>query len=121
MDPRDDDRGRTVGAGHDVMSEPVAIARVDEIAEGKGKAFEVGEKRIAIFQVDGQFRAIDDACPHAGASLAEGYVENGHVGCPWHYAEFDLTTGEHRHAPATCGVSVYPVSVEEGQVKVEVA
>ena len=81
----------------------------------------LGEKRIAIFQVDGEFRAIDDACPHAGASLAEGYVENGHVGCPWHYAEFDLTTGEHCHAPATCGVGVYPVTVEDGQVKVNVA
>ena len=103
------------------MSQPVAIARVDEIAEGKGKAFEVGEKRIAIFQVDGEFHAIADACPHAGASLAEGYVENGHVGCPWHYAEFDLTTGEHCHAPATCGVGVYPVTVEDGQVNVNVA
>ena len=76
MDPRDDDRGRTAGAGHDVMSEPVAITRVDEIAEGKGKAFEVGEKRIAIFQVDGQFRAIDDACPHAGASLSPSTAAN---------------------------------------------
>ena len=121
MDSRNDDRGRAAGVGHDVMSEPVAIARVDEIAEGKGKAFEFGEKRIAIFQVDGQFRAIDDACPHAGASLAEGYIENGHVGCPRHYAEFDLTSGEHRHAPATGGVGVYPVTVEDGQVKVEVA
>ena len=103
------------------MSQPVAIARVDEIAEGKGKAFEVGEKRIAIFQVDGEFRASDDACPHAGAPLAEAYIENGHVGRPWHYAELDLTTGEHCHAPATCGVGVYPVTVEDGQVKVNVA
>ena len=64
------------------MSESVAIARVDEIAEGKGKAFEFGEKRIAIFQVDGQFRAIDDACPHAGASLAEGQGTRRRGPCP---------------------------------------
>ncbi len=102
------------------MSAATTIASVDEIAEGKGKAFDVGEKRIAIFNVAGNFHAIDDACPHAGASLAEGYLENGNIGCPWHYAEFELTTGKHLHAPATCGVEVYPVQIEGGQIKVEV-
>ena len=103
------------------MSATPSIARVDEIAEGKGKAFDVGEKRIAIFQLDGRFHAIDDACPHAGASLAEGYLEVGIVGCPWHYAEFELVSGKHRHAPATCGVTVYPVTITDGQIHVEVA
>tara|TARA_B100001123_G_scaffold367610_1_gene428026 strand:+ start:318 stop:629 length:312 start_codon:yes stop_codon:yes gene_type:complete len=102
------------------MSAPFAIARVEDIDEGKGKAFEIGEKRIAIFHIDGKFHAIDDACPHAGASLAQGYLENGKVGCPWHYAEFELTTGKHCYAPATCGVTVYPVTLEGGEVIVEV-
>ena len=121
MESRYDDRGRTVGVGNDVMSRSVAIAKVDEIAVGNGKAFEVGEKRIAVFNVEESFYAIDDACPHAGASLAEGYLKDGNVGCPWHYAEFDLTTGDHHHAPATCGVSVYPVVVEGNQIKVTIA
>ena len=103
------------------MGAPTTIASVDEIAEGTGKAFEVGDKRIAVFQVDGKFQAIDDVCPHAGASLAEGYLEGGNIGCPWHYAEFELTTGKHTSAPATCGVAVYPVQVEDGQIKVEMA
>ena len=102
------------------MSQPVAIARVDEIAEGKGKAFELGEKRIAIFNVAGKFHAIDDECPHAGASLSEGYLEGGNIGCPWHYAEFELATGKHLHAPATCGVTVSPVQIEDCQIKWEV-
>ena len=102
------------------MGTPVFITMVDDIAEGKGKAFEVNEKRIAVFKVDGKFHAIDDTCPHAGASLAEGYVEGGNVGCPWHYAEFEIMTGKHRHAPATCGVEVYPVTIEGSQIKVEV-
>ena len=46
-------------------------------------------------------------------------MKDDHVGCPWHYAEFDLATGSHRHAPATCGVNVYPVTVEADEVKVE--
>ena len=119
MESRYDDRGSAIGVGDDVMSTSVTIARVDDIAEGKGKAFEVGEKRIAVFNVMGKFHAIDDVCPHAGASLAEGYLKDNHVGCPWHYAEFDLATGSHRHAPATCGVNVYPVTVQADEVKVE--
>jgi nitrite reductase/ring-hydroxylating ferredoxin subunit len=121
MDPRDDDRSRAARAGHDVMGATTTIAGVDDIAEGKGKAFDVGEKRIAIFNVAGKFHAIDDTCPHAGASLAEGHLEGGNIGCPWHYAEFELATGKHLHAPATCGVAVYPVQIEDGQIKVEVA
>ena len=102
------------------MSVATTIASVDEIAEGKGIAFALGEKRIAIFNVAGKFHAIDDTCPPAGASLAEGYLENGNIGCPWHYAEFELATGNHLHAPATCGVAVNPVQIEDGQIKVEV-
>ena len=100
------------------MGEVVAIGSVDDIDEGKGKAFDVGGKRVAVFNIGGNFQAIDDACPHAGASLAEGYLEDGKVGCPWHYAEFDLATGKHLNAPASCGVTAYEVRMEDGQVKV---
>ena len=100
------------------MSVATTIASVDEIAEGKGKAFDLGEKRIAIFNVAGKFHAIDDECPHAGASLSEGHLEGGNIGCPWHYAEFELATGKHLHAPATCGVTVYPVQGDDLLVEV---
>ena len=120
MESRHDDRSRKIGAGHDVMGKAtITIGNTGDIDEGKGRAFDVGEKRIAVFNIAGDYQAIDDACPHAGASLAEGYIEDGKVGCPWHYAEFDLTTGSHRHAPATCGVNVYPVTIEADEVKVE--
>ena len=64
------------------MSVTTTIASVYEITEGKGKAFNLGEKRIAIFNVAGKFHAIDDECPHAGASLSEGHLEGGNIGCP---------------------------------------
>ena len=120
MEPRDDDGSRPLGIGYDVMSKDITIGSTSEIEKGKGKAFDVGEKRIAVFNIGGNFQAIDDACPHAGASLAEGYLEDGKVGCPWHYAEFDLATGKHLNAPASCGVVAYEVRMEDGQVKVVV-
>lgn len=58
------------------MSEYIKVCVVDEIPVGEGRAFPVNEQLVAVFnQGEGQFRAIDDACPHQGASLAEGYVE----------------------------------------------
>ena len=98
----------------------VKIGSANEVPEGEGRAFDAGDKRVAVFNLDGSFYAIDDACPHAGASLAEGYVEGDKVGCPWHYAEFELATGNHVNAPATCGVKTYPVTVVDGKLMVEV-
>ncbi len=95
------------------------IAQTTDVPEGKGKAFDVGNRRIALFHVGGQFWALDDACPHAGASLAEGYVAPGKVGCPWHYAEFDLATGCHLSPPAVCSVRAYRVVEEAGVLNVE--
>ena len=102
------------------MSVATTIASVDEIAEGKGKAFDLGEKRIAIFNVAGKFHAIDDTCPHAGASLAEGDLEGDNVVCPWHYAEFSLETGEVGCPPAAGGVQCYRVVIEGDNLKVEI-
>ena len=47
-------------------------------------------------------------------------MEGGKVGCPWHYAEFDLKTGNHLNAPATCGVAAYKVVVDGEDLLVEV-
>jgi nitrite reductase (NADH) small subunit len=59
---------------------------------------------------EGEPSAIDDACPHAGASLSTGFVDAGCAVCPWHYWAFDLKTGELRDSP---GVKIgrYPVRV----------
>lgn len=75
------------------MPEFVSVAHVDDIPVGKGKAFEVGERLIAIFNDNGTFFAIDDMCPHMGASLADGHLEDSAVACPWHGWRFDVRDG----------------------------
>ena len=75
------------------MANLVPVAAIDEVREGSSLVVEVQGKEIAIFRSDGQYFAIDDACPHAGASLAGGHVENGIVTCPWHYWRFRLADG----------------------------
>lgn len=71
----------------------VTVARVGEIPEGEGRAFPVGDRMVAVFFVDGRYHAIDDCCPHMGASLAEGFVEQGVVACPWHAWRFSVLDG----------------------------
>src|SRR6202011_1653134 len=66
------------------MSEFRTVCRVGDVKEGEGRTVEVDQKLIAVFLHQGQYFAIDDVCPHMGASLAGGYVENGTVTCPWH-------------------------------------
>lgn len=75
------------------MSQFVAVAKVDEIPPGKGRAFEVGEHVIAVFNDNGEYFAINDMCPHMGASLADGCLQGSAVVCPWHAWSFDVRDG----------------------------
>jgi nitrite reductase/ring-hydroxylating ferredoxin subunit len=53
----------------------------------------VGSYEVAIFLVDGEVRAYENACPHQGGPIAEGEIEGTTVTCPWHAWSFDLRTG----------------------------
>jgi nitrite reductase (NADH) small subunit/3-phenylpropionate/trans-cinnamate dioxygenase ferredoxin subunit len=75
------------------MAEFITVAKVGDVEEGRGAAFEFQGRMVAVFLKDGEYHAIDDMCPHAGASLAEGYVENHEVSCPWHAWRFDIRDG----------------------------
>lgn len=76
------------------MPEFKTVARVGEIAVGQGKAFEFEDQVVAVFlEADGTYLAIDDLCPHMGASLATGHFEDGVVTCPWHAWSFDARDG----------------------------
>ena len=76
------------------MATFVTVARTDELASGQGKLVEVHHKRLALFNIEGRYFAIDDVCPHRGGPLSEGELEGGAVVCPWHGAMFDLATGK---------------------------
>jgi nitrite reductase/ring-hydroxylating ferredoxin subunit len=71
----------------------VTVAKVGEIAPGCGGTFNVGERLVAVFNSDGEYLAIDDLCPHMGASLGAGQVEDGVVACPWHAWRFKVCDG----------------------------
>ncbi len=72
----------------------VPITTTADIPEGEAKAFVVGDREIALFHVAGSYYAIENACPHQGGPLAEGFIEGTIVTCPWHAWCFDVTTGK---------------------------
>lgn len=102
------------------MADPVfhPLAKSSELEEGKGRPYELEGHRIALVRHEGTVYAIDDLCPHADASMAFGPVENGCIACPWHFAEFRLSTGEVLSGPATRGVRTYAVQEVDGEVSI---
>ncbi len=75
------------------MANFVKVAQTSEIPAGQGKCVEVEGRRLAIFNVDGSYYAIDDVCQHQGGPLGEGELNGKIVTCPWHGWEYDVTNG----------------------------
>ena len=91
--------------------------RVGELADGEGKTVTLGGKLIAVFHTQGQYHAIDDTCPHMGASLSGGYIEEGIVTCPWHAWRFRLCDGLWADNPRI-KIGSYPVRVQGDVVEI---
>ncbi|HYF77711.1 MAG TPA: bifunctional 3-phenylpropionate/cinnamic acid dioxygenase ferredoxin subunit [Symbiobacteriaceae bacterium] len=100
----------------------VKVADVHDIPEGRGKRVLVKRRPIAVFNCAGTYFAIDDACSHADASLAEGEFlhDSCQVACPLHGARFDIKTGEALSLPAVTPVETYKVTIEGTAIMVEV-
>ena len=96
------------------------LFKAESLSPGHGIQSMVDGKALAVFNIDGQFYAIDDTCTHAGASLAEGPVAGSVVTCPWHGATFDIATGAALSDPAYEGVKTYHVKVQGDSVFVEI-
>ena len=101
------------------MGQLIAVGKTTEIPEGEAKVVTVNKKDVAVFQSGGAFFAIDDCCPHAGASLSGGFVEDGIVTCPWHAWRFRLSDGAWADNPKV-KTGCYKVQVIGDDVFVEV-
>lgn len=99
------------------MADFVEAARLDRVPPGKSLSVTVEDKPVGLFNVDGQIYAIDDICPHAGASLGLGKLNGRIVTCAHHGMKIDVVTG---CFPASMGFAVtsYPVLVVAGMVLV---
>ena len=102
------------------MADFVKVANTNEIEPGQARLVDVKGKQIALFNVDGEFFALDNACTHEEGPLAEGDFSGHKVICPLHGATFDIRTGEALGPPAYEAVARYAVRVTGADVEVEV-
>ena len=75
------------------MPEFVKVAAVTDLPPGKVKSITVGERMIALCNVEGTFYALDNVCIHRGGPLGEGYLDGDKLECPWHGWQFEVKTG----------------------------
>jgi nitrite reductase/ring-hydroxylating ferredoxin subunit len=71
---------------------------------------------VALYHVRGRLCAVEDRCPHAGATLSEGELEGSIVTCPRHGSQFDVCTGERTRGPADASLRTFGVVEEDGFV-----
>jgi nitrite reductase (NADH) small subunit/3-phenylpropionate/trans-cinnamate dioxygenase ferredoxin subunit len=100
------------------MSEFQTVCKVQDVKDGEGRVVALGNKIIAVFRVEGRYHAIDDVCPHMGASLSSGYLENGIVTCPWHAWRFRLEDGAWADNPRI-KIGCYPVRVVGDEIQIQ--
>ena len=94
----------------------VRVGKASDVPEGRAEVFDVEDRKIAVFRVEGGFHAIDDICTHDGGPLAEGELEDYQIICPRHGARFDIRTGQALTLPAVTPVDSYPVRLEGNEL-----
>jgi len=100
------------------MPQWLEAARLGEIANRECKAITVNGSAVALFNLEGEYFAIEDLCTHLGSDLSSGWLEGDRAVCPWHLAEFSIRTGEALKSPAYEGVYSFPVRVRDGIIEV---
>jgi nitrite reductase/ring-hydroxylating ferredoxin subunit len=97
----------------------VRICAQSDIAPESVKAYEVGDRRLAVFNIEGSFYVTDDECTHASASLAEGMLEDGVIECCLHFGAFDVKTGAVKAPPCSIALRTYKVLLQGDDVYVD--
>ena len=96
------------------------IGAADELAEGAMRTVEAAGRTMLLARVGGRYLAVGATCPHAGAPLADGTLQDGVVTCPWHKAAFSLATGERLEPPAVDDLPRFDVRVVGGRLRLTV-
>jgi nitrite reductase/ring-hydroxylating ferredoxin subunit len=98
----------------------VRLLACEALAPGEMLGLDVGDQRLAIYNIEGTYHVTDNICTHAFAILSDGWLEDGVIECPLHSARFDVASGRVLSEPATCDLKTYPVRVVDGHVEATV-
>ena len=102
-----------------MAEKPVPVCAAADLPPGSVRSFEVGDERVAVYNIDGTFYATEAYCTHAMADLGDGILEGDVVECTLHFGAFNVKTGEAVQAPCFNALRTYKVTVQDGQVMVD--
>ncbi|MDV3244099.1 MAG: Rieske (2Fe-2S) protein [Nitrososphaerales archaeon] len=102
----------------EVADEFVKVAEGSEVPEGCMKIVKVADIQVLLANVHGKYYAVGNICTHRGAPLSDGVLQGNIVTCPWHFSQFDLTTGEVAAGPASRPEPRYEVKIDGSSVLV---
>jgi len=90
-----------------------------DIPVGEARMFVVNDRRIGVYNLRGEYFALDDYCPHAGASLAHGIIQEGIVSCGMHHWRFCIRDGRFLDEDKpSCNVKSLTVRVIDGRIQI---
>jgi 3-phenylpropionate/trans-cinnamate dioxygenase ferredoxin subunit len=98
----------------------VQVAKLQEIPSGSRKNITVSGKSLILLNNDGKILAFDEKCTHRGCSLLKGKLIGNNIECPCHSARFNIISGKVAQGPATQPIAVYPVTVENGSIMINI-
>ena len=102
------------------MAEWVDICLQKDLPAGARKVVQTDAGAIAVFNLAGEYYAIEDVCSHDGGELASGACEGDEIICPRHGARFCIKNGKSLTPPAYEDIETFPVRVESGVVQVDI-
>ncbi len=96
----------------------VTVGRVEDVPPGRGATVELLDgMELALYNIEGQFHAIENFCPHKGAPLADGNLCGHTVECDWHGWRFDVRSGQCLTTQSG-HIESYEVLIEDGLIKI---
>ena len=93
-----------------------------DIKSGQAKSYQLGDDKVVVCNIGGEYFAISDVCSHDDGMLVatEGsLVENCQIECPRHGARFDVKTGEAKKMPAVAPIKTYKINVVGDELEIE--
>ncbi|MEK6956041.1 MAG: nitrite reductase small subunit NirD [Nanoarchaeota archaeon] len=89
-----------------------------DIIKDSPKLIKIDGKELSLFNIGGEFFAIDNICPHQSGSLSEGEIHEEEIYCPRHCWMFNIKSGQCLNVPAA-RVNTYKVKVENEKILVD--
>ena len=95
----------------------VKVAQASAVKPGRLAMAKVGDVEVMIANLDGEFYALDNFCPHEGWALHEGILEDDCVECPGHSHFYSVKNGQRTGVPDE-SARTFPLKVEGDDILV---